>query len=371
MRSSVVRTQSSADARSQAFTLVELLVVIGIIALLISVLLPVLGKVRGQANTVACSANLRSIGQSLAIYTATSRGALPLSRTWGQVDPNSTPYPNVSVAVAGFPTNAYYTPASMLDAVVKKPSHSGLVAEFGPKDTTYYGNALPWSKVFRCPEVPADFSQPVTYAFNPNVFPSLQYDPLQGSQTWAPNYYTTSDRRYWLTSQKINGLYADTAVSWDTSTCLAIPDFSVGFVFSWIDYANLLQTKMSGCRFRYTPDPAIGRPDEGYFAQNTPIWIPRTVALVNGTTISGNADAGDTGSPNVLSMPNVLINGARFRHQKDSICNVLFADGSVRGLKIYPGHSSKPTGVAENVLDNEFLRKYLMVRPQKAPVNLD
>src|SRR4051794_15972074 len=71
------------------FSLVEVLVVVGIIGILLAILVPVFAKVRNSSRSVQCLSNLRQIGAAFQSYAMTNQGRLPdpgvCDQSWEQM----------------------------------------------------------------------------------------------------------------------------------------------------------------------------------------------------------------------------------------------------------------------------------------------
>jgi prepilin-type N-terminal cleavage/methylation domain-containing protein/prepilin-type processing-associated H-X9-DG protein len=94
------RRVSGRRRSTRAFTLVELLVVIGIIAVLIAILMPALSAVRRQSMQTKCLASLREIGNGFAMYASENKGFWPCAVH----DPGYSKYPLPTIPAVNPPT---------------------------------------------------------------------------------------------------------------------------------------------------------------------------------------------------------------------------------------------------------------------------
>lgn len=102
MSTASARTRRSGNARVKAFTLIEVLVVVAIIALLISILLPSLRQAREVARMTVCQTHLKEIGTAMAMYMVDSKDQLP-----GPIHPMFLRYPEQASGTNKFIMDGY------------------------------------------------------------------------------------------------------------------------------------------------------------------------------------------------------------------------------------------------------------------------
>ena len=132
-----------------AFTLVELLVVIGIISVLISILLPALNKARTAALEVVCQSNLRQFGIGAEIYADQNQGFLPQKGPDGSTPAGSNEFGGVGSGVVGFNDASIWFNA-IPPYLRKEPYYQQLIDDYeGTASAPKSGSAT--TSIFICP----------------------------------------------------------------------------------------------------------------------------------------------------------------------------------------------------------------------------
>jgi hypothetical protein len=281
--------------------------VIGIIAVLIGILLPVIGRARSQANTVACMATLRNLGQALYIYAGENKGSLPFSYYT-----SSMPSGNTEVAQDG--NSTVYVWWGVLRAYMRKGSNvdNSVINNDGSTSTRFM-------RAFACPEG-HDPEAGCDYGSNMVAMPELNWESYA--------FYRSVNQP--VAPARLTQLYADNFLLWDA--CEIGPNFNTQYVCGYeldsggssaYNRGSFSWPTRSYLRYRSMAAIPTFVPAGSEYANDMPIY-PGT----NRDVMPG-ASAGQRGN-------------IRWRHGRQDMANFLCADGTVRSMKITTGTPGKP-----------------------------
>jgi len=128
--------------KPRAFTLVELLVVITIVALLAALLFSAMARARAGARRVRCAAQLNGIGQMLQMYFGENRNTLPKLNMMPSLQPPLNDRPSLVQLLAPYQrgdTRVFQCPADQITHPAKN-APSGFETYFAREQSSYYWN---------------------------------------------------------------------------------------------------------------------------------------------------------------------------------------------------------------------------------------
>lgn len=305
----------------RAFTLVELLVVIGIIAILIAILLPAISRAKDQANTTACASNLRQIGLLIKMYQEEFKGSFPYARYHAL---NAAAQNNV-----GSGSNDPIDRATIVWwSALRKYMKKGNLANW---DNAVDTQAERFMAAFNCPNG-LNRDGGCDFGANPMLMPDAAWEGgIQAQAGWS-QLNTGSVPDYQRVRKPARATQADSELAMVWDACEIPTTFSTQYTSAWgVDGGRLASANgfTGNTRFRGGPDandPGIG---DGTFIE--PGENKDTGAFPSGADI-------------------------RWRHKRGVAANFLMGDSSVRPMGITTNYAEPQTATTRGEVKRKNIR---------------